>query len=228
MPRFDNHSESYDADVRKALGFVRQDPAFFAFAKAESLVEVAREELGPTRELTALDVGCGPGTAHGLLAESFRSLQGVDVSKAMIDRASREHPNVTYLIFDGKVMPFSTASFDLTFAMCVVHHVPQAQWPDFVRELRRVTRPGGLVAIYEHNPANPFTRLIVSRCVFDDDAVLVPHRTARTLLLDAGMALGPSGYLFFFPWQGDVTQKVERRLSWLKLGAQYFITGRVL
>jgi SAM-dependent methyltransferase len=227
MGLFDAHSESYEADIRRALAFVHQDPGFFARAKAESLLEIVREEVGAAERLTALDVGCGPGTTHELLAKHFGSLSGVDVSKRMIERARREHPDVAYVLYDGDVLPFQSASFDVTCAVCVLHHVAPEKWLAFAEELHRVTRRGGLVAIFEHNPINPLTRLVVSRCEFDEEAVLVSRRRATRLLVSAGLAPGPSGYILFFPWQNSVTRSIEHWLRPLSLGAQYFVTGRV-
>ena len=60
---------------------------------------------------------------------------------------------------------------DATYATCVMHHVPRARWRLFASELGRVTRPGGTVLTFEHNPYNPLTRrpspiapLIAVRC----------------------------------------------------------------
>jgi hypothetical protein len=67
-----------------------------------------------------------------------------------------------------------------------------------IAEMARVTRPGGMVAIIEHNPLNPVTRHIVSRCPFDRDAVLLRCGTGARLLAGAGLepggaATSPSG-----------------------------------
>ena len=53
--------------------------------------------------------------------------------------------------------------------------------------MARVLRPGGIAAIFEHNPLNPLTRRVVSNCVFDEDAVLLRRRRARGLLRQAGL-----------------------------------------
>ena len=62
-------------------------------------------------------------------------------------------------------MPVPDASVDVVFAICVVHHVPPAHWGAFAAEMARVLRPGGVAAIFEHNPLNPVTRRVVSNCV---------------------------------------------------------------
>jgi hypothetical protein len=71
------------------------------------------------------------------------------------------------------------------------------------------------------------TWLVLSRCAFDADAVLVSLTMAQKLLATAGLSLGPSGYILFFPWRSRLARSVERRVRSLPLGAQYFVTGPV-
>ena len=102
----------------------------------------------------------------------------MDVSDSSIELARTRNPEIDYHhSADGK-LPFESASFDVVFAICVWHHVPPDQWTTFISELSRVTVPNGLLLIYEHNPWNPLTRLVVSRCAFDEDAVLVSVRSS--------------------------------------------------
>src|SRR5213079_2165552 len=118
-------------------------------------VELARRNLGEPGELDVLDVGCGPGETDSFLEDAFRSLHGVDLSAAMIERAAERNPWAEYSSYGrGDQLPYADGSFDLSFAVCVLHHVPPGERPSLVEEIRRVTRPGGLVAIFEHNPWN--------------------------------------------------------------------------
>jgi Methyltransferase domain len=50
-----------------------------------------------------------------LLAKRFRALDGVDVSREMVEGARREHPDVNYSVFDGRSLPFVPDSFDVAF-----------------------------------------------------------------------------------------------------------------
>jgi hypothetical protein len=104
--------------------------------------------------------------------------------------------------------------------------VPTAQCPRFAAELARVVRPGGLVAVFEHNPFNPLTRWAVQRCEFDRDAVLLSRGRATTVLRRAGLELAERRYIVFLPFGGERMEPLERRLGNLPIGAQYYVAAR--
>jgi SAM-dependent methyltransferase len=169
--------------------------------------------LGALERVRALDVGCGLGLVHRHLGPLAARLEGIDVSPGLIEEAARRNPAGTYRTFEGDRLPYEDGAFDLTFAICVLHHVDPPAREEFVHELLRVTRSGGLVAVFEHNPLNPLTRLVVRRCAFDEGVVLVRRRALERLL--GGGAAGAIGsrYVLFTPWKAP--------LGRVPLGAQY-------
>lgn len=99
-----------------------------------------------------LDVGCGPGTITIDLAArvSPGEVVGVDRSERVVEiarDAAREAgaPAVTFEVGDVYALPYPDASFDVVHAHQLLQHLtdPVAA----LRELRRVARPGGLVAV---------------------------------------------------------------------------------
>lgn len=225
MTGFDRDRESYRDAVNSSISFSGADVDFFARLKADDLVAALRRRLGGAEKARVLDVGCGPGVTDTHLAGRVGELHGADVSAEILEAAAAANPTVDYHRFDGVTLPFPAASFDATFTICVLHHVEPAERPGLVREMRRVTRPGGLVAIYEHNPFNPLTRVAVARCEFDEGVVLLGRGEARRLLADAGAPPVETRYIAFFPWQPSVFRTVERSLGWLPLGGQYVVVG---
>jgi len=171
-------------------------------------------------------VGCGTGETDRHLDGAFGSLHGTDVAEAAVARARKTNPHVEYRAYDGERLPHESGFFDLAFCINVIHHVPPAGWEGFARELVRVVKPGGLVAVFEHNPLNPLTRRVVSRCSFDEDAVLVPVRRARELLDSAGAPPEERRYILFVPSPAAWARTLERPLRAVPLGAQYYVAGR--
>ena len=98
--------------------------------------------------------------------------------------------------------------------------------PAFVAEAWRVTKPGGLFAVYEHNPINPLTKVAVWRCPFDHDAVLLRAGRVIDLLEAQGFEIVAKEYLFFVPADAKWARRTDRALAWLPLGAQYVVCAR--
>ena len=221
---FDRFENRYEELVEQSIGFCGREHDFYLRAKASSLLDLARRRLGGPSSVRALDVGCGTGLLHRHLA-GLAELQGVDLSQPMIATARRRNPDVPYTVAEATDLPFEQGRFELTFAVCLVHHVAPPLRARLVAELRRVTRPGGLVTIFEHNPLNPLTRLTVSRCAFDEDAVLMGRREAARLLRSSGLTIAEQRYILFFPWRSRALRRAERLLAQAPIGAQYYVAG---
>lgn len=216
----------YRGDVDQAIRFSGMGAEAFLKGKADHLVELL-DRFGPGASRAAcLDIGCGVGALHPALAGRLGRLEGVDVSEEALRAAGAANPGVAYRLSSGGRLPFEDGAFDLCFTVCVMHHVPPDQWPAFVAEAWRVTRPGGIFAVYEHNPLNPLTRLAVFRCPFDHDAVLLGPRRVTGLLRGQGFRPLRRDYLFFVPLAARWARGVDRTLRWLPAGAQYVVAGR--
>jgi SAM-dependent methyltransferase len=221
---FDRHAGSYRQTVDSAVGYTGKDLAFFTEAKAHHLKKIAGRLDRPFDETELLDVGCGLGGLDALLAPHVRRLVGVDVSEGMLDGARRLNPEVEYLAYSGHQLPFEDHTFDLVFAVCVVHHLQSSEWAPFIAEMWRVTRAGGATVIIEHNPLNPLTRRSVAACEFDEDAVLTRPAPLVRMLRSLGAPRVECRYFLFTPFGGDRVQVMERRLlARLPLGAQYIV-----
>ncbi|MBB4003077.1 methyltransferase domain-containing protein [Aurantimonas endophytica] len=223
---FDSYRTSYANVVNDSIAFTGLSVDFFVQAKAERLLDVAAEKLGrPATELSFLDVGCGVGTYHPLLAGRVRSVTGVDPSSECIEEARLKNPWVDYSVSTGTTLPFQTGQFDVTYAICVMHHVPVVQWELFVSEMARVTKHGGIVVLFEHNPYNPLTRRAVSTCPFDADAVLLSKRKAEQYLRNSGLNEVTGRYILSIPSKIGALRKLDDALGFAPTGAQYYVVG---
>ena len=223
---FDKYIETYKTEIQDSIGFIGQDVDFFIELKVDLLTKLAEKNLGSLSGIKALDIGSGVGLVDRFLKTSIKDLYGVDVESGVVEKAKQNNPEVTYNIYDGLKLPFDDNTFDLTFAINVMHHVPPAHWNNFAREMNRVLKPGGIAAVFEHNPLNPLTRIAVARCEFDRDAVLLNHKTIRRLLSEAKLEVIKDAYIVFFPFKAKFFRSVELTLGWLPFGAQHFAAGR--
>jgi SAM-dependent methyltransferase len=222
--QFDEYSDSYREAVQGAIAFAHTNLDFFTAAKAEALLELADSHLGTPAELDFLDVGCGPGETDRVLEGRVGRLAGVDVAPKMVETARRRNPWAEYRDYaEGDRIPFDDGSFDVCFAVCVFHHVARDQRVPLLEEMKRLCRPSGLIALFEHNPLNPMTRRAVHDCEFDRDAELLTRREASRLLREAGLSDPGGRYILFFTRESGLLRRVERGLGWLPLGAQYAV-----
>jgi ubiquinone/menaquinone biosynthesis C-methylase UbiE len=222
---FDKYDKSFGAVVQSSIDFSGLPHSFFTAAKVDALRELIATRLHGMHNPHMLDVGCGVGEFHPFVRGMFGRICGADVSAASIAQARIRNPEVQYEAYAGETLPYDSAAFDLSIAICVLHHVPPTQWVGFLREMRRVVRPGGLVCLIEHNPLNPLTRLAVARCEFDRDAVLLRAGRARALMADAGLHDARSHYFLLLPSAAPLARRVEQGFWRIPLGAQYIASG---
>ena len=94
-----------------------------------------------------LDDGCGGGGMCVSFAEETSSVVGIEPTERFRDtgvRLAREKGvgNVRFLQADGTRLPFPDGTFDLVLSHAVIEHVADA--PAYLREARRVLKPGGV------------------------------------------------------------------------------------
>src|SRR5215207_4321643 len=96
--------------------------------------------------MRALDVGCGPGALTAALARRLGSarVSGADPSEPFVEACRARLPGVEVVRAGAEALPFADATFDAALAQLVVNFLPDAEAG--VREMARVTRPGGVVA----------------------------------------------------------------------------------
>lgn len=223
---FDRLTKDYEAKINAAISFGGNEHSFYIDVKRNHLLRIIERTLGPTIEQEVLDLGCGIGSYHDGLKGRFRSLHGADVSEKSIEVGRAAHPWVEYVHFDGKTLPYPDNCFTVVFAICVLHHVPPALWPEFVAEVNRVLTPNGLCVIFEHNPYNPATQYIVQSCEIDKDAVLLRPYQMRKLFREAGFINIETRTILTVPPKGSFLTKLDSWFGAMPFGAQYFMTAR--
>lgn len=98
-------------------------------------------------EMTLLDIGAGPGTITADLATRVRRVVATEIDETTLatTRAGVTAPNVGFAVADVHELGFPDDSFDVVHAHQVLQHV--ADPVQALREMRRVCRPDGLIAV---------------------------------------------------------------------------------
>jgi ubiquinone/menaquinone biosynthesis C-methylase UbiE len=122
---------------------------------------VLPEQVDPTRFARVLDVGCGPGCWLIEVARTYPSMSlliGADISNKMMDyareqaRVEQVDDRVEFQQMDAlRMLEFPTEFFDLVNERFGIGWLRTWEWPKFLQECQRVTRPGGVIRITEFN-----------------------------------------------------------------------------
>jgi 2-polyprenyl-3-methyl-5-hydroxy-6-metoxy-1,4-benzoquinol methylase len=101
-----------------------------------------------------LDVACGTGNLAVIAARHGCAVSGIDIAANLIAqaraRATAAGLNIEFTEGDAEALPFEGESFDLAVSMFGVMFTPQPTTA--AAELRRVTRPGGQIALANWTP----------------------------------------------------------------------------
>jgi ubiquinone/menaquinone biosynthesis C-methylase UbiE len=134
--------------------------------------------IAPPSGVRWLDVGCGTGLFTELILDRCAPCEvvAVDAAQAQIDHARRKPlaRQVDFRIADAQALPFPAATFDVVASALAINFIPDRSRA--LSEMRRVARPGGIVAGYvwdfaaERSPSGPF-RLGMREVVSDVPAL---------------------------------------------------------
>ncbi|TMH59536.1 MAG: class I SAM-dependent methyltransferase [Betaproteobacteria bacterium] len=130
--------------TRMAESYNRNEPHYRPEnrAKVRARLEEMRRRFGGAR---LLDLGCGTGFIIDLAKELFDTIDGVDITQAMLDRVDLSSGNVRLHRCVAEALPFADATFDVVSAYAFVHHLKDYSMA--LREALRVLKPGGGVYI---------------------------------------------------------------------------------
>lgn len=224
---FDRFADAYYDQHRENVAVTGDGPEYFAEYKIRQLRQIIeREQVGVSR---ICDFGSGIGNSIPFFRKYFpdAALTSSDVSERSLTLGKQRYPgNGNCLLIQGSRIPSVSGMFDVTFSACVFHHIPHDEHEMWLKELHRITRAGGLIAIFEHNPLNPLTVHAVNTCPFDENAKLIFARSLAKRLSAAGWTSPRIQYNLFFPRGLARLRSLEAKLGWLPLGAQYVAFAR--
>jgi SAM-dependent methyltransferase len=121
-----------------------------------------------------VDIGCGTGGLTELIANTCNpdSIIGVDMAEGFIEFARERVKEAEFRIESADKLSLPNDSVDYVVSALVLNFVPNAQL--VLNEMARVTRPGGMVALYVWDYAG---HMQIMRNFFDT-AILFDERSA--------------------------------------------------
>jgi len=223
---FDLLADEYRVQHKENVAITGESPEYFSEYKIADLAELLNRLRLPSTKI--LDFGSGIGNSLPYFRKYFSGseISCADVSARSIEIAQSRFPGEERYVLLDKSIPLPAASQDVVFSSCVFHHIPHEEHLHWLAELRRITKPGGVLAIYEHNPLNPLTVRAVNTCPLDVNARLIRGGAMRKRALASGWDDAHVDYKLFFPAILAALRPMERHLEWLVLGAQYRMMAR--
>lgn len=133
-----------------------------------------------------LDLGCGTGRLAGALARAGFRITGADRSGGMLRQARQR--GVPAACASAGALPWADGTFDGAISVAVMHHLADATLVAAgIAEMVRVTRGGGHIVVWDHNPLNPYWPLFMRRLPQDDGSErLIGRRELRRCAAMAG------------------------------------------
>lgn len=235
MPEFDKYASGYtgglDVPILRAFG---ESVDQFIYVKALWLwnyLNRGQEKKKLDNEYKLLDYGCGTADMlKWLVMFGFPGgIHGADVSEAMLAEAEKRwslSSKPLFSLISETETKFADNYFSCVVATCVFHHIEPAKRNAVLQQIKRILEPGGMLVIFEHNPLNLLTRLIVRRAAVDKNAVLLYPSEIKTRYKNVQLNYETLDYVMFFPPKIKGISKMEQYLSWCPLGGQYAIVGR--
>lgn len=223
---FDLLADGYITLHKKNVAISGESPEYFSEYKIADLAGLLNRLKLPSAKI--LDFGSGIGNSLPYLRKYFPDsmISCADVSARSIEIARSRFPGRENYVQIGGSIPLPSTSQDVVFSACVFHHIPHEEHLHWLTELHRVTKPGGVLIIYEHNPLNPLTIHAVNTCPLDVNAKLIKGADMRIRTLTSGWLDAKVSYKLFFPAMLSFLRPLEPHLEWLFLGAQYRILAR--
>lgn len=216
---FDEYSDGYEKLLQDQLFFFSGDRSYFSRYKIETL-----RRFYPDGFSEILDFGAGIGLSIPHVSELFPQarITATDISQASLRYIKDKFSDVRVL-GDTDV---NAQKFDLILVLTVMHHVAPNLQPALMARLESMLTDNGVICIFEHNPYNPVTQRMVSTCPFDEDAILLSRKETIGLFeKHTTMKVAHSGYTLFFPELLSRLRPLERFLSPIPLGGQYFVVA---
>ena len=224
MEKLFDLADEYDAMLNQGIKVSGESKEYFIHGRISDLRKTLPADL---KVLKILDYGCGIGETSSLLKEYFKDAEitGVDLSEEAIEYAEKKYagPSIKFDHFSNIPLNY----FDLVYVNGVFHHIEPKYRIDVIKSIHSYLKEQGVFALFENNPWNIGTRIVMKRIKFDRDAQPINPMRANRLVKNGGFEeIIGTRYLFYFPKVLSFLRFTEKYMAKLLLGAQYYVLAR--
>lgn len=182
-------------------------------------LERVLDELAPGSQV--LDLGCGNGLPATKAVASEHAVVGVDVSRRMIELATKNVPEATFLVGSVESVELPATHFDAVLAFYLFDHVPRDRLGAVLRRIHGWLKRGGLLLATFETADQPdlVSDWLGARMFFS----CFPPETTKQIIEDAGFRIRaaevetqlerttPIPYLWVFAEAARVYRRPSRR-----------------
>ena len=142
-----------------------------------------------------VDLGCGTGQDAIFMAQCGHKASGIDISQQALDLAQKKaeelDTEVNWQQANFLDLPFKDSSIDFINDRGSLHLLEEAHWPELIKELKRILKPGGILFMRGASPKElrkgytVITTELITR-YFDEDSFTHGPVLPITLISDQG------------------------------------------
>ncbi|MBK9601557.1 MAG: class I SAM-dependent methyltransferase [Anaerolineales bacterium] len=137
MTNFDERAKDWDSDPKKV-------------ERARTVADAIRKAIPLSREMTALEYGCGTGLLSFALQEELGQITLADTSQGMLDVlaekiSTSDVRNMKPLRLDLSTDPLPDERYAITYSLMTLHHIHNTQ--DILKKFHALLEPGGYLLV---------------------------------------------------------------------------------
>jgi len=175
------------------------------FGGHRTLLKLLKEFVEPADQFSILDVGAASGDMGKCIMKRYPNAKVVSLDRRQI-HLKRAHPSK--VAADAFALPFANGAFDFVMCSFFLHHFPDSQAIDLLKEMSRLARRALVVLDLERHPFAywflPLTRILFdwSDLTVHDGCISVEAAFTRQELATLGLTIDPSWATTrrHFPW----------------------------
>jgi len=138
--RWNGRAATWDTEILKPEHYANFEEGYRKFLDFETVVLNAFPKA-----LVGIDLGCGTGIAAEPLSKKVEKLFLLDIAEQMLEEAKKKYPDAVLLHESATSIPLGCSSVDIAVSRGVlISHLPQGEYQNFLCEVNRILRPGGL------------------------------------------------------------------------------------